>query len=130
MVNPGGTGSPALVISDTPAPLPPSSSRICALPSLKRYTHLLGDCLTASSNSDRVICCVTSSLQLTNNLYLLFGRVNSLPDIPKVRGCPQGATLNILSAPVTTMSFHVIRCFWPSLRCGARAGGSFRPVPR
>ena len=32
----GGTGSPALVISATPAPLPPSRSRIWALPSLKR----------------------------------------------------------------------------------------------
>src|ERR1700737_3940763 len=100
MVNPGGTGSPALVISDTPAPLPPSSSRICALPSLKRHTHFLGDCLTASSNSDRVICCVTSSLHLTNILYLLFGRDDSLPDIFKVRGCPQGATLHTLSASV------------------------------
>src|SRR5580658_9765574 len=40
MVNPGGTGSPARVISATPAPLPPSRSRIEALPSSKRYTHL------------------------------------------------------------------------------------------
>jgi hypothetical protein len=33
IVNPGGTGSPAFVISATPAPLPPSSARIPALPS-------------------------------------------------------------------------------------------------
>src|SRR6202035_1309754 len=39
MVNPGGTGSPARVISATPAPLPPSRSRIDASPSSKRYTH-------------------------------------------------------------------------------------------
>src|SRR3981081_4553848 len=39
MVKPGGTGSPALVISATPAPLPPSRSRIEALPSSNRYTH-------------------------------------------------------------------------------------------
>src|ERR1017187_7299443 len=39
MVKPGGTGSPARVISATPAPLPPSRSRIDALPSSKRYTH-------------------------------------------------------------------------------------------
>src|SRR5581483_264623 len=49
MVKPGGTGSPAFVISATPAPLPPSRSRIVALPSLKRYTHLRGDCATACS---------------------------------------------------------------------------------
>src|SRR5487761_1494774 len=41
MVKPGGTGSPARVISATPAPLPPSRSRIWALPSSKRYTHLV-----------------------------------------------------------------------------------------
>src|SRR5258708_3507497 len=40
MVKPGGTGRPAWVISATPAPLPPSRSRICALPSSKRKTHL------------------------------------------------------------------------------------------
>src|ERR1700680_3274193 len=39
MVNPGGTGRPARVISATPAPLPPSRSRIDASPSSKRYTH-------------------------------------------------------------------------------------------
>src|SRR4029077_2819285 len=39
MVKPGGTGRPALVISATPAPLPPSRLRIEALPSSKRYTH-------------------------------------------------------------------------------------------
>src|ERR1039458_2766353 len=41
MVKPGGTGSPARVISATPAPLPPSRSRIWALPSSKWYTHLV-----------------------------------------------------------------------------------------
>src|SRR5262249_39399700 len=49
MVKPGGTGNPAFVISATPAPLPPSSSRIVALPSLKRYTHLRGDAATTCS---------------------------------------------------------------------------------
>src|SRR5450759_312077 len=43
MVNPGGTGRPAFVISARPAPLPPSSARIFALPSAlppaNRYTH-------------------------------------------------------------------------------------------
>src|SRR5262249_4146887 len=48
MVNPGGTGSPALVISARPAPLPPSSSFILALPSAwpapKQKTYLLSSC--------------------------------------------------------------------------------------
>ena len=35
MVKPGGTGSPALVISASPAPLPPRRARISALPSGK-----------------------------------------------------------------------------------------------
>src|SRR5205809_688588 len=39
MVNPGGTGSPARVISATPAPLPPSRSRMSLFPSSNRYTH-------------------------------------------------------------------------------------------
>src|SRR5215470_17701501 len=56
MVKPGGTGSPALVISATPAPLPPSRSRILALPSEKRYTHFRGDCFTASSRVMSVVC--------------------------------------------------------------------------
>ncbi len=42
MVKPGGTGSPALVISARPAPLPPSRSFIVRLPSAlplpKKYT--------------------------------------------------------------------------------------------
>ncbi|MNS58100.1 hypothetical protein D3C72_910070 [compost metagenome] len=41
MVKPGGTGSPALVISARLAPLPPSRSFIEALPSAKRYTRLV-----------------------------------------------------------------------------------------
>src|SRR3954469_12926856 len=44
MVKPGGTGRPRLAISARLAPLPPSRSRICALPSAlpspKVYTHL------------------------------------------------------------------------------------------
>src|SRR6266478_3652161 len=44
MVKPGGTGSPRFAISARLAPLPPSRSRICALPSAlpppKAYTHL------------------------------------------------------------------------------------------
>src|SRR6266496_3016962 len=43
MVNPGGTGRPALVISARPAPLPPSRSFISrfpsALPLPKKYTY-------------------------------------------------------------------------------------------
>src|SRR5262249_23934180 len=57
----GGTGSPAFVISATPAPLPPSRSRILALPSEKRYTHLRGDCFTASSRVMSVVCATGSS---------------------------------------------------------------------
>src|ERR1700730_16254318 len=46
IVNPGGTGSLALVISARPEPLPPSRSFIVrspsALPSPKKYTYLPG----------------------------------------------------------------------------------------
>ena len=42
-VNPGGTGTPAFVISASPAPLPPRTSRMVpvpsALPSPKKYTY-------------------------------------------------------------------------------------------
>src|SRR5438105_6442282 len=41
MVKPGGTGSPARVISATPAPLPPSRSRIEASPSSNSQTHFV-----------------------------------------------------------------------------------------
>ena len=45
IVKPGGTGRPAFVISASPAPFPPRSSRIFALPSAlpfaKRYTHFV-----------------------------------------------------------------------------------------
>src|SRR5271165_124275 len=45
MVNPGGTGNPALVISARPAPLPPRSSFILPLPSAlpppKKKTYLV-----------------------------------------------------------------------------------------
>src|SRR5579885_1025473 len=45
MVKPGGTGRPALVISASPAPLPPSTSFILPLPSAlpppKKYTYLM-----------------------------------------------------------------------------------------
>src|SRR5207302_8732602 len=44
MVKPGGTGSPILAISASPAPLPPRRSRISARPSAlplpNAYTHL------------------------------------------------------------------------------------------
>ncbi len=43
IVKPDGTGRPAFVISARPAPLPPRSARIFALPSAlppaNRYTH-------------------------------------------------------------------------------------------
>src|SRR4051794_37373772 len=46
MVNPGGTGSPALVISARPEPLPPSVSFIVRSPSAfplpKKYTNFVG----------------------------------------------------------------------------------------
>src|SRR5271170_5273341 len=45
MVNPGGTGRLALVISARPAPLPPSSAFILPLPSAlpppKKYTYFV-----------------------------------------------------------------------------------------
>src|SRR6266704_3539595 len=45
MVNPGGTGRPAFVISARPAPLPPRSSFILPLPSAlpppNEYTYLV-----------------------------------------------------------------------------------------
>src|SRR5579862_167557 len=45
MVKPGGTGSPRLLISASPAPLPPNNSRIAprpsAAPAPKRYTHFV-----------------------------------------------------------------------------------------
>src|ERR1051325_10635508 len=47
IVNPGGTGSPALVISASPDPLPPSRSFMFRLPSAlplpKKYTYCLRD---------------------------------------------------------------------------------------
>src|SRR4051794_41085312 len=51
MVKPGGTGSPALVISARPAPLPPRSSFILPLPSAlpppKEKTYLVADFFSA-----------------------------------------------------------------------------------
>src|SRR4029078_11250136 len=45
IVNPGGTGRPAFVISARPAPFPPSRSFMMRLPSAfplpKKYTHFL-----------------------------------------------------------------------------------------
>src|SRR6266550_3838322 len=89
IVNPGGTGSPAFVISATPAPLPPSKSRILALPSLNKYTHLFGDCFTASSRPERVICCVTKILPKLN--YYKNRRMQSVfpdPTPPQLLPCP------------------------------------------
>src|SRR5262245_24634512 len=46
IVKPGGTGRPALVISASPEPLPPSRSFMCrfpsALPLPKKYTDFFG----------------------------------------------------------------------------------------
>src|SRR5579883_877677 len=86
MVKPGGTGRPALVISATPAPLPPSRSRIFALPSLNKYTHLRGDWLTASSNPVRVICCVTKILPSQSFLDVLLQYNASGPAQNAARG--------------------------------------------
>src|SRR6267378_5010541 len=41
MVNPGGTGNPACVISARPAPLPPNNCFASPFPSSNGYTHLL-----------------------------------------------------------------------------------------
>src|ERR1700719_718647 len=52
MVKPGGTGSPRFAISARLAPLPPSRSRITALPSAlpppKEYTHLAAGALAGA----------------------------------------------------------------------------------
>ena len=59
-VNPGGTGSPALVISARFAPLPPSRSRIVRSPSAepppKKYTYfaLGAACLPADLRVDEL----------------------------------------------------------------------------
>src|SRR5205085_5381751 len=63
MVNPGGTGNPALVISARPAPLPPSTSFILPLPSAlpppNEYTYLVVDFLVSFvSVSGRVIVAI------------------------------------------------------------------------
>ena len=56
MVNPGGTGSPARVISASPAPFPPSRSFISPEPSSKNQMRFaetvaaLGTARTASGN--------------------------------------------------------------------------------
>src|SRR5258708_6153904 len=75
MVNLGGTGSPARVISATPAPLPPSRSRIEALPSSKEYTHFavrgrraaaaaffFGTLVAAARRVAVAVCAVTAAL--------------------------------------------------------------------
>src|SRR5215467_11047107 len=70
MVNPGGTGSPALVISARPAPLPPSTSFILPLPSAlpppNEYTYFVADGLfvvffSFASASGRVIVAMDKS---------------------------------------------------------------------
>src|SRR5919198_542333 len=53
MVKPGGTGRPMLVISARFAPLPPSRSRMVALPSRNRYTPFLLIWKSLSSLNDR-----------------------------------------------------------------------------
>src|SRR5207237_8367484 len=50
-VRPGGTGIPGRVISATPAPLPPSRSRISLDPSENRYTHLVLDSVSVAMAS-------------------------------------------------------------------------------
>src|SRR5580692_9994662 len=63
MVNPGGTGNPAFVISANPAPLPPSTSFILPLPSAlpppneKTYLVLLLESLFPASG--RVVVAIT-----------------------------------------------------------------------
>src|ERR1700733_14144230 len=70
MVNPGGTGNPALVISARPAPLPPSTSFIFPLPSAlpppNEYTYLVAEFFaveffcSAISASGRVMVAIIS----------------------------------------------------------------------
>src|SRR5882724_12284214 len=67
MVNPGGTGNPALVISARPAPLPPSTSFILpspsALPPPKEYTYFVPLVLVSfTSVSGRVIVAIIRPL--------------------------------------------------------------------
>src|SRR6516165_1185101 len=66
MVNPGGTGRPALVISARPAPLPPSTSFILPLPSAlpppKKNTYFVPVCGVAfCSFSSRVVVLMNAS---------------------------------------------------------------------
>src|SRR5215469_15179373 len=69
MVNPGGTGSPALVISARPAPLAPSTSFILPLPSAlpppNEYTYLVAGLFVVffsfTSASGRVIVAMDKS---------------------------------------------------------------------
>src|SRR5215471_1411887 len=70
MVNPGGTGRPALVISARPAPLPPRTSFILPLPSAlpppNEYTYLVAAGLfvvffSFTSASGRVIVAIDKS---------------------------------------------------------------------
>src|ERR1700676_4276542 len=74
MVKPGGTGSPALVISASPAPLPPRTSFIFPLPSAlpppNEETYLVGVFfVSCGSTSGRVIVGMTMSplLQVLEN---------------------------------------------------------------
>src|SRR5467141_4979855 len=81
MVNPGGTGSPALLISASPAPLPPSTSFIFTLPSAlpppKEYTYFtsfLGLVVTSTSFSGRVVVAIMSPLLFRGFFgFLTFG---------------------------------------------------------
>src|SRR5450830_273858 len=62
MVNPGGTGSPSLVISARFAPLPPRRSLRSLLPSLKSYTYFATVCLSAARDAC-LVADVTPSLE-------------------------------------------------------------------
>src|SRR5215469_14790684 len=95
MVNPGGTGSPALVISARPAPLPPSTSFILPLPSAlpppNEYTYLVADGLfvvffSFTSASGRVIVAMDKSFVVWSDSNSLKLQKNDIVPLgPKVR---------------------------------------------
>ena len=68
----GGTGSPALVISATPAPLPPSSSRIVGVAFAKKIDPFARRVvLPLFLSSVCVICCVKISSQTCCDRFLV-----------------------------------------------------------
>src|SRR2546423_2306701 len=99
MVNPGGTGSPARVISATPAPLPPRRSRRSLFPSSKRYTHFFwvvawdgGRACVLTAMAQILLGGTTTpsgyQADLATQARLGGGRQKPAPGEPRVAGCP------------------------------------------